>query len=204
MKTPLRLSAVLAAPIAALACVSAAHALHQSRAAPLIRPMPLYPAKAEVAPGVLPAAIAQRLLAAHNRERVRLGMEPLAWDERLAVEARSYAIELARTGRFEHSLPEARRHAGENLFMGTAGAYSPEAMIGDFIDERSDFRPGIFPDIARDGNWHNVGHYTQIIWRETRAVGCAIARGRADDGEISDFLVCRYWPAGNVMGRRVP
>ena len=138
-----------------------------------------------------------RLLSAHNRERARLGIASLAWNDRLAAEAQQWANSLARRRAFEHS--RGRRGIGENLWTGTAGAYSPEEMIGGFIDEARWFRPGKFPDVSRSGKWADVGHYTQLIWPATREVGCALARGRADD-----VLVCRYWPAGNVMGQRVP
>jgi hypothetical protein len=42
-----------------------------------------------------------------------------------------------------------------------------------------------------------VAHYVQIVWRGTRAVGCAMASGASDD-----YLVCRYSPAGNVVGQK--
>ncbi|NBC36283.1 SCP-like extracellular [Novosphingobium sp. FSY-8] len=148
-----------------------------------------------------------RVLTAHNRERTRLGLAPLMWDARLADAARIWASELAATGRFEHSPSHLRRmdgdDTGENLYMGTGGAFSPEAMIADFISERADFTPGTFPQVARTGDWHGVGHYTQIIWRRTRAVGCATVRGVGPDRRGNDYLVCRYWPAGNVFGQRV-
>jgi hypothetical protein len=143
--------------------------------------------------------LSNRILDAHNDERERFDAPALVWDEALAVSARDWAEKLARSGRFEHSPPSERHQAGENLFMGTRGAYPVEAMVDNFLDERRDFTPGIFPDIARDGNWHHVGHYTQIIWRQTRQVGCAIAQGPRDE-----YLVCRYWPAGNVYGQQVP
>ena len=117
----------------------------------------------------------------------------------MAQGARDWAQELARSGRFEHAPAARRKRAGENLFMGTAGAFPIEAMIEQFIAERDDFLPGTFPAVTRDGNWHNVAHYTQMVWRGTRRVGCAIARARRDD-----VLVCRYWPAGNIFGQRVP
>ena len=143
------------------------------------------------------SGIYARLLGAHNRERSRLGIASLTWNDRLAAEAQQWANSLARRRAFEHS--RGRKGTGENLWTGTAGAYSPEEMIGGFIDEARFFRPGKFPDVSRSGNWADVGHYTQLIWPATREVGCALARGRSDD-----VLVCRYWPAGNVMGQRVP
>jgi hypothetical protein len=142
-------------------------------------------------------AVSERLLETHNRERSAMHVSPLVWSERLAAEARVWAQDLARRGAFAHSTHTGG--AGENLWMGTAGAYAPEEMIGSFIEEKADFRAGRFPDVSRTGNWVDIGHYSQLIWRGTREVGCALATGRGND-----VLVCRYWPAGNVMGQPVP
>jgi len=142
------------------------------------------------------SAFSQRLLDAHNRERQRLGIAGLVWSEQLAADAAVWSASLARRHAFEHS--RNTRGSGENLWMGTAGAYSPEAMIGGFIEEARNFRPGRFPDVSRTGNWADVGHYSQLIWAGTRQVGCARAKGGGEE-----YLVCRYWPAGNVIGQQV-
>lgn len=141
---------------------------------------------------------AGRLLAAHNAERDRTGLPRLAWSSRLAQEAHDWAVHIAREGRLRHSDGTARRWTGENLWMGSAGAYSAEDMVGGFLAERSAFRPGSFPHVSRTGNWADVGHYSQVIWPATTEIGCAVATGARDD-----FLVCRYNPAGNVVGQRV-
>ena len=141
--------------------------------------------------------ITERLLETHNRERSAMHVPPLVWSDQLAVEASTWARDLARRGAFEHSMHTSG--AGENLWMGTAGAYAPEEMIGSFIEEKADFHAGRFPQVSRTGNWVDIGHYSQLIWRDTREVGCALATGHGND-----VLVCRYWPAGNVMGQRVP
>jgi len=139
-----------------------------------------------------------RLLAAHNNERGRLGVPALEWDNSLAADARVWADELAATGRFEHSPDDPDRPLqGENLWAGTPRAFSPEAMVGLWRAEKSDYRPGIFPNNSRSGDVEKVGHYTQLIWRESRRVGCATAVGRDEE-----FLVCRYSEAGNVTGQR--
>lgn len=143
--------------------------------------------------------LAGRLLALHNRERAAVGAAPLVWDQRLAQAAASYGSSLAALGRLEHSTPASRPGQGENLWMGTAGAFSIEAMAGSWSGERSLFRPGIFPDIARNGNWAEVGHYTQMIWPDTTALGCALHKERR-----TDYLICRYSPAGNVRGQKIP
>lgn len=139
---------------------------------------------------------AAQLLLHHNVERKRLGKPPLAWSSRLAGEAKQWADHLAEDDRLEHASADERGGAGENLWMGSAGAYSAGEMIGAFIAERRLYRAGIFPDVSSTGNWRDVGHYTQVIWGETREVGCAVAKGRSND-----VLVCRYWPAGNTYGK---
>ncbi|BDI61121.1 CAP domain-containing protein [Qipengyuania nanhaisediminis] len=134
-------------------------------------------------------------LDAHNRERAQFGSAPLQWNADLADEARQWARQLAREERLRHTSSEERNRTGENLWMGTAGRYAPSAMIDSFVDEKRHFRAGRFPQVSRTGNWADVGHYTQIVWSETREVGCASARGLR-----FDVLVCRYWPAGNIIG----
>ena len=136
------------------------------------------------------------MIAVHNETRRQYGAQPLGWDEALARDAAAYARHLARTGRFEHDpQPSRRPPQGENLFMGTRDAYSYADMIGLLVDERRYFRPGRFPAVSRTGDWSQVAHYTQIIWPASQRVGCATASNRAND-----YLVCRYLPAGNVVG----
>lgn len=139
-----------------------------------------------------------RLLAAQNAERSAIGVPPLVWNQQLAQDARTWANELAATGRFEHSPDEPDKPIeGENLWAGTPHAFSPEAMIGLWAVEKKDYRPGVFPSNSRSGDVEKVGHYTQMIWRDTHQVGCATAVGKYEQ-----FLVCRYSDAGNIYGQR--
>jgi hypothetical protein len=169
------------------------------------------PPAAAAASAVMPAAYygmeeaprGSRLLRAvvldlHNGERDALGLSPLDWDEELAEDAARYAAEMARTGQFRHSPRTARAiPSGENLWMGPHWLYGYEVMIGAFLDERRLFRAGgKLPDISRTGRWQDVGHYTQMIWRGTKKVGCALGEGASND-----YLVCRYCPAGNAFGK---
>lgn len=128
----------------------------------------------------------------HNNARRAVGVSSLVWDDALAARAKVWADALARSGRFEHATQQGD---GENLWMGTKGAYAPKDMVQTWIDEKQDYRPGRFPNISRTGNWSDVGHYTQIIWWNTKRVGCAMASNRKED-----YLVCRYAAPGNWMG----
>ena len=139
-----------------------------------------------------------RLLVLHNRERATVGVPPLTWDAGLASAAAAYGPELARRGRLAHSAQATRPGQGENLWMGTRGAYSLDEMTGSWAEERRLFRPGVFPGVSSSGYWRDVAHYTQMVWRSTARVGCAVHRSRR-----WDFLICRYAPPGNVVGQRV-
>ena len=138
-----------------------------------------------------------RLLAAHNRERTALGLPPLDWSPALAASAATWAGGLAATGAFRHYSPDPRDRdpQGENLWAGTRGAFAPEAMVAAWAAEKRYYRPAPIPNASTTGDFENVGHYTQLMWRRTHHVGCALARGR-----VEDVLVCRYSEGGNVIG----
>jgi Cysteine-rich secretory protein family len=134
------------------------------------------------------------MLDEHNGARRKYGVPALNWSDDLAADAQAYAQTLAKTRRFEHAdRPSGKPVQGENLWMGTRTAYAFRDMAESWLEEVEDFQSGAFPNVSRTGSWHDVGHFTQMIWGETRAVGCAIAANA--DNEI---LVCRYFPAGNV------
>ena len=142
------------------------------------------------------ARLRDAMLAGHNEARAALGLPPLTWNPALAADARIYAEELAQPGRFEHSpQPRGNPPQGENLWTGTRRAYSYREMVGHWVAERRFYRPLPVPESSNSGQFGDVGHYTQIVWRATREIGCAEASNRTDD-----YIVCRYLPAGNVFG----
>jgi uncharacterized protein YkwD len=140
-----------------------------------------------------------RLLAAHNRERLSVAVPPLQWDARLAAGAGEWADHLSRSGKFEHSpdLP-GQEPEGENIWGGTPQRYLPESMVGLWIAEKRFYKPGTFPANSRSGRLQDVTHYTQVIWRRTTHVGCG---ARISGSE--EILVCRYRTAGNIYGQAV-
>ena len=142
------------------------------------------------------AKLRAAMLEEHNTARRHYGVAALVWDETLVASARAHAQYLAASGTFEHAeQDDVDDPEGENLYMGTRSAFSYSAMALLWVEERHDFRPGRFPEVVRSGHWSKVGHYTQIIWPTTQRFGCAIASNARDD-----YLVCRYFPAGNFIG----
>ena len=157
---------------------------------------PCLAASASIEP---PQSMATRILEIHNRERAAVGAPPMVWDEALALSAASYGPTLVSLGHLQHSPRDSRPGQRENLAMGSTGYYNYEAMTGFWINEKRNFTPGQFPNVSRTGNWEDVAHYTQMIWKGTTHVGCALQHG----GDL-DYLICRYSPPGNADGRAVP
>jgi len=155
-------------------------------------PSPNWPALADRGEALLQI----RVLAAHNQARGQFGVSALAWNDQLAAEAMAHAQYMAQTGIYGHDqTPGRRRKSGENLWRGQRGLFSYDVMVGVMVEEARHFRPGAFPDNSRTGDWHDVAHYTQIVWPTTTEVGCALA-----SSATIDYFVCRYAPTGNKDG----
>jgi Cysteine-rich secretory protein family len=130
------------------------------------------------------------ILAAHNKYRREVGVPALVWSDSIAASARQWADHLAATRSFKHS----SSGYGENIWSGTTGSFSQTDMVDRWGSEQQYFvAGGSFPNVCRG----RCGHYTQMIWRNTTAIGCGLA---TDGGR--DYLVCRYNPPGNYRGRK--
>jgi pathogenesis-related protein 1 len=134
------------------------------------------------------------MTAAHNAIRCQVSrpsgeaLAPLSWSSALAAEAQSYADRLAKDGcTLQHSQPE----HGENLFAGS-GRYTAAEVTERWLSEQQCFRHATFPDCCSC----TCGHYTQLVWSDTRHLGCGMAA--CSDG--SEVWVCNYDPAGNYTG----
>lgn len=139
-----------------------------------------------------PTSLINEVLTAHNRYRAEVGVPLLQWSDALAGSAQRWANQLAAMNKLQHS------QSGENLASGTTGSFSVTQLVEMWGNEKQHFISGTFPDVSNTGNWMDVGHYTQVVWRNTTEVGCGLASGGGND-----FLVCHYNPPGNVTGQRV-
>lgn len=134
------------------------------------------------------------ITAAHNRVRGELGLPPLAWSEDLARYAGTWAGKLQRKGcRLQHrppSGPDAQRY-GENIFSMTGQPATVGDVVGSWAEEVQQYD-------ARTNRCKGVcGHYTQIVWKASQRLGCAMAT--CGDTEV---WVCNYDPPGNFVGER--
>ena len=131
-------------------------------------------------------------LAIHNQARSDVGVQPLVWNDALAEEAQLYAESLAKRHTFEHAR-DMHGH-GENLYWYSAKTNSPMADASQsWYDEIRVYR---YRQCC-GSNFKNTGHYTQMVWHSTTAVGIGVAV--SSRGET--YVVARYNPAGNWQGQ---
>ena len=70
-------------------------------------------------------------------------------------------------------------------------------MVTLWLAEKQYFKTGTFPHNSTSGKVQDVSHYTQLIWRKTDKVGCALS-----DAGPEEILVCRYSRPGNIIGEK--
>lgn len=132
-----------------------------------------------------------QFLGPQNAARAALRMRPLVWDPRLERYARWYASQRRNDCQLVHS----NGPYGENIFWGSGVGWTPAQAAAAWVEERKWYR---YWSNSCAGN--NVcGHYTQIVWRETRRIGCASVTCIGGKGV---FMTCNYDPPGNYIGER--
>lgn len=138
-------------------------------------------------------------LSEHNTYRAVHHSPALSDDAAVVGTAQAYADTLLSTGVFIHSSDEQRNGAGENLYY----TYSqfpldPEDLaaraVGAWYEEVADY------DYGNPGFSVDTGHFTQVVWKSTTALGCAVAQGPktiAGRSATINYVVCHYAPDGN-------
>ncbi|XP_068709258.1 uncharacterized protein [Montipora capricornis] len=134
----------------------------------------------------MPDQFCKDALEAHNRYRSLHQASDLNWSRLLEKDAQSWANQLAKEGRLRHDNTD----DGENLYaVFGKGNVSGDEVVDLWFKEvdKYDFRsPGFKSD---------TGHFTQIVWQDTKELG--IGQAKSADGKI--FVVARYRPAGNFI-----
>lgn len=146
--------------------------------------------------------VSKTALDLHNAERARYGLQPLQWNVELANMAACWA-DLKAYGHSEDHFCA----SGENIAMGLGDPCYSDPMEGmknavmSFLDEDRNWARN--PHLAEDD-----GHWTQIVWKDTSFVGCAVSQRKdfmegysPNDNMASMYVVCEYYPPGNVVGQ---
>jgi pathogenesis-related protein 1 len=154
-------------------------------------------------PSTLPL-FARDMLDAHNAARAAVktptpnpALEPLGWDTRAATVATDYAAKCE----FKHNAN--RGTLGENIAAASLDYWTTQGVVKAWADEVADY------DYTRNtcAEGKQCGHYTQVVWRDTKRVGCATqvcTKNSPFGAQVPkwQFWVCNYAPPGNYTGQR--
>ncbi|KAK1420899.1 hypothetical protein QVD17_22861 [Tagetes erecta] len=142
-------------------------------------------------PGTHSQHLIKDFMSLQNRARATIHMPPLVWDPHLA----RYASMYARHRRQDCLLKHSNGPYGENIFWGSGSRWRPSQAAATWVAE---------------GRWYNhqlnscnrgreCGHYTQIVWKTSRRIGCARVTCFGGRGV---FMICNYDPPGNYVGEK--
>ena len=158
--------------------------------------LPEPPAVPTELPPAQPTTWQAEMLSEHNAWRAVVGVPPLTWSPEFESQAKKWAEELA----VECELGHSGGNEGENLNKSGPLAWSdgrtekwvftPQQIVADWGGESDHYN-------YQDNTCIGVcGHYTQVIWRATKEVGCAVA----ECTNKAEITVCKYSPTGNHNG----
>jgi hypothetical protein len=93
---------------------------------------------------------------------------------------------------------------GENLYGSWTS--SPSSSFNHLVQTQSGIHAGWYAEISKydfnkPGFAAGTGHFTQMVWKSTKKVGCAWNTVACKSNGMNFFkLVCEYDPRGNVVG----
>lgn len=116
----------------------------------------------------------------------------LQWSDELASSAQIWANKQAVLLSGTDNAPS-HSGPGENLYRGHHYSTGVMAVFSWVVEEKFRF------DNKLAGT---TGHYTQIVWRDTKSVGGGMATYVNKAGRTQTIWVCQYDPPGNVQGQQ--
>ena len=152
-------------------------------------------------------ALDDQFLAGHNAARARTDLKPVPNPAlepfTLSTHAKSVATTYAAKCIYAHDpeLSTLTPPLGENIFAST-GSPTVQGIVNSWMSEDVDYTYAT--NSCRLGE--QCGHYTQIVWRSTTSVGCAIQECHSGSPFVSSshwyLAVCDYAPPGNLVGSK--
>jgi hypothetical protein len=128
-------------------------------------------------------------------------LPPVSWDGILADSVYNYALRCqGSNGLLSHNEDRSTDYqalggsgyVGENIY-GTSGNATPAGAVALWMSEAPDYD-------YNSGSFGSAGHYTQIVWRASVRIGCAIVDCPALT--YHNTVICDYAPGGNIVGQK--
>ena len=144
------------------------------------------------------------VLQSHNKTRAKHHLPPLKWSNKLANYSQQWADNLGAGSRCIMKHRSGMPPYGENLYWSSAIVWSNgkrktnPVTIRDVVKAWTDEEKWYDYNSNRCQPGQRCGHYTQVVWRNTSEVGCAVKVCN----DKSQTWVCSYNPPGNYKGVR--
>lgn len=129
----------------------------------------------------------------------------LIWDASLAATAAAWVARCQDgdgNGLVDHNPDRSTGHpfyVGENIFASGGTATAHDAVLLPVYGWAAEAAHYHYATNSCDTG-ATCGHYTQLVWRATQRVGCAI--GRCSGLTYPSTIVCDYGPGGNVGNQK--
>ena len=123
----------------------------------------------------------------------------LTYSLKLEATAQKYANILASQGTFLHDCNNLANKYGENLYR-SSGTSKPDYnnIIQKWYDEQKYYDH----DSNECEQGRVCGHHTQVVWKNSRELGCASAKYTTGSFTNGYVTVCKYYPYGNIVGHK--
>lgn len=140
---------------------------------------------------------------AHNQIRAAVQTQAplpfLTWSPSLAATAAAWVAQCqsANGQLLDHNDGRSSGHpyyVGENIYA-SSGQASGDDAVQLWASEGANYN---YANNSCSGG--TCGHYTQLVWRATLEVGCAL--GNCNGLQFPSTIVCDYGPGGNVGGQK--
>lgn len=147
---------------------------------------------AQPPPEVAIPADGQEYLDAHNKARAEVGVGPLKWNFQLA-KSTSLMVRYQRDRQNCRFANLTSGKYGGNQMWATGETVTPRKVVDNWVSEKEFYT---YANNSCAAN-HRCGVYTQVVWKNTNELGCALATCLSDQ---STLAICFYNPPGNVIG----
>ncbi|CAN8030152.1 unnamed protein product [Ixodes persulcatus] len=158
----------------------------------------LYQSREDAAAGASedPSVYSDECRERHDYYRTKHGVPGLKNDDDLRLLAQDWADHLAAQPEGTPLQHRPDNQYGENIFSAWSSDPSytidAQAPVDSWYSEIKDY------DYANPGFSSKTGHFTQVVWKSTTNVGCAISKAAS---RAAYFVVCNYDPPGNYAGQ---
>ena len=140
------------------------------------------------------------LISTHNTKRQNHGVSSLSKLTAIEANCQQTANNCKENESLIHSTGTYQSQPlGQNLYM-----YAGRAPTGSEITEKWYSEEANYDYVnGKSSNGGVIGHFTQLVWKNTNKIGCAYAQGKYKTYSPAFYVCCNYYPAGNYNNQYI-